>query len=48
MCDLIDRLTLCGVPETTALCITNDFVRRNKLCALENYVLAVEAENGKR
>lgn len=44
MRDLIDRLTRCGIPEITALCVANDFERRDKLNALAAYVLLVEDE----
>lgn len=44
MRELIERMTRCGVPEITALCIANDFENRGRLNALAAYVVAVETE----
>lgn len=44
MRDLIDRMTKCGIPEITALCIANDFEKRDRMDVLATYVLAVEGE----
>lgn len=43
MTDLIDRLTRCGIPEKTAVCLVKDFARRDKLNSLTIYVLMTEA-----
>jgi hypothetical protein len=48
MRDLIDRMTACGVPIVTALCVAKDFERRGKLDSLATYVLTMEETNGKR
>lgn len=45
MQDLIDRMSRCGIPEITAMCIANDFENRGRLEALVSYVLMVEDES---
>lgn len=45
MQEIIDRLTRCGIPETTAICVCNDFYRRGKADSLTAYVLMLEARH---
>lgn len=45
MREMIDRLTRCGIPEITALCVANEFEKRDRLDALAAYVLAVEEQD---
>lgn len=40
---LIKRMTACGVPEMTAVCVVNDFAKRNSMGALKLYVNMLEA-----
>ena len=44
MQDLIERMTRCGIPEKTAVCIAEDFKRRDRLGDLTVYVLLAEAK----
>lgn len=45
MQEMIDRLTRCGIPKTTAICVCSDFERRGKADSLTAYVCMVEAQH---